>query len=173
MLLALVVSMKYLIFFTSLFLSVHVASANEIVAITEAIHIEDTGIASASMCHENGECSAWRTFYLVEAKAKRIIKGLEMDENITFLFSAHAPNIEDLIIYKNSLVKLAEIKDRAEEIKNIPAKYMMMDWAVPKVKECFENEFSTKNNFDGSMHVGGQKVICFEEVTLNSFLNEK
>ena len=168
----LVVLMKHLILFTFLFLAVQVALANEVVAITEAVHIEDTGITSVSMCRENGKCSAWRTFYLIEAKA-RILKGVEVDENITFLFSAHALNIKDLIIYKNSLVKMVEIKDRAEAIKNIPAKYMMIDWEMPKAKECFENEFSSKNNFDGSMLIGGQKVLCFEEDTLNRFLHEK
>ena len=165
--------MRYVILFSLSLLIIQAASANEIVAITEAVHIEDTGITSASMCHENGECSAWRTFYLFKVKVKRILKGQELDENVSFLYSAHAPNMRDLVIYKNSLVKLVEIKDPVEAIKNIPAKYMMVDWEVPKSKECFKNEFSSGVDFDGSMYLGGQKVICFGEETLNRFLNEK
>ncbi|MEM7359886.1 MAG: hypothetical protein AAF431_12370 [Pseudomonadota bacterium] len=166
--------MKYLILFTLLFLTFQATSANEVVAITEAVRIEDTGISSASICQENGECYTWRTFYLFEVKMKRILKGLETDKTISFLYSAHSLNVSDMmVVFKNSLVRLVEIKDRVEAIKNIPAKYMLFDWEIPQSKECFSNEFSPEVDFDGSMYINGQKIRCFDKEILDRLLYEK
>lgn len=81
--------------------------AEELIAKLDLKFIKDTEKTASVLCYGDEEdCHAWSTFYLYEAKVKKVLSGSLPENKFTVIYGVHAlrkKNIDNVIVRLNKL----------------------------------------------------------------------
>jgi hypothetical protein len=129
--------------------------AEELTAVLDLKFIKDTGITSGVMCYrdEGEDCHTWSTFYLYDAKVRKVISGELSQKKITVIYGRHALLKNNR---KNVVVRLKQLRPDAE------AQYQIIEFGVAKEMVCFESVDSRQ--FSVKLEVADGKFQCIEEL---------
>jgi hypothetical protein len=128
--------------------------AEELAAVLDLKFIKDTGETAEVMCFGEAEedCGTWATFYLFEAKVKKVISGDFPKNKFKVLFGAHA-------------LKVGNFKGVVATLKSLPedheARYQITEWGEEKEMYCFRAEEGEEYNV--KQEPGGPDFRCYEK----------
>jgi len=127
--------------------------AEELVAVVNLKFLKDTGDTAVNICfgeaHE--DCSQWASFYLYEAKVKKVLSGEFPSNKFKVIYGRHALKKKNL---KNVVVSLGELKESNE------ADYVVIERGWPRKMYCFSGEYNESNV---KQITEGEHLKCFEE----------
>ncbi|QYK08982.1 hypothetical protein [Shewanella mangrovisoli] len=112
--------MKNLLIFTFLLLPCFVFAANEIKVQADLEFLLDTEKESGKLCFGETDCSTWSTFYLFNAKVKKVIVGTEPNASFKVIYGRHALLKQDL---NGAVITLREL----DKNNGFGAKYQVVN----------------------------------------------
>jgi hypothetical protein len=140
-------TLTFLLFFAS-----HLY-AEDIVAILDMKFVKDTKETATLLCFGDNEedCAQWATFYLYDAKVKKVLSGELPSKKIKVIYGRHALMPKN---FKNVAVVMTPLQDHKE------AEYQIKEWGELKEMYCFKsNDNQPGNVIDGNQR---QPQTCYE-----------
>lgn len=131
--------------------------AEELVAVLDLYFKKDTGDTAATLCFGEGEegCGQWATFYLYEARIKKVLSGEFNSKKFKVIYGRHALLKKNLKGVVATLIKLPD---------NAHAEYQIIELGELREMYCFSGEYNMPYNV--SEVTEGQQLKCFEEEKL-------
>jgi hypothetical protein len=151
-----VIAMIRVIIFFVLMLS-KLCFAEEIVASLDLKFVKDTGTRAGILCYGEGEndCHNWSTFYLYEAKVKKVLSGELVESHFTVIYGRHALRKNN---HRNIVVRLKKLAEGAE------AQYQILEFSQKVELVCFGSAESKL--FDLKLESGSEELQCLEKEEL-------
>lgn len=131
--------------------------SEELIAKLDLKFIKDTGKTAGVMCYGDNEedCYTWSTFYLYEAKVKRIVSGNLPENKFTVIYGRHALRKND---HKGVVVRLNKLLTDAD------AQYQISEFGKNHDLVCFQSVES--KSFSADLKLGNEKLKCAEKEEL-------
>lgn len=146
--------MNRIIFIVALLFSC-TARAEEIIAVLDLKFLRDTGEVSSTLCFDEGSeeqsCATWATFYLFDARVKKVVSGELKARKFHVWLGVHALKKGNI---KNMVAKLRPLPPEHE------AAYQIIGWGKKRELYCFEAEQSEA--YSASVKLEGENVQCYE-----------
>lgn len=141
------------IFIITLFLSSNV-NAEDLIAVLNLKFIKDTGNPATFICFDEAgeECEPYSTFYLYEAKIKKVLSGEFSSKKFKVIYGRHALVQKNL---KNVVASLSKLEDYQE------AEFQIIEWGEFREMYCFRGKYSQPYNISDVKR--GQRLKCYEE----------
>lgn len=146
---------RVIIFFV--FMLSKLCFAEEIVASLDLKFVKDTGKTAGVLCYGEGEndCHDWSTFYLYQAKVKKVLSGELVEQRFTVIYGHHALRKNN---HRNLVVRLRKLSEGAE------AQYQILEFSQKFELVCFGSPESKL--FDLKLALGSEKLHCLEKEEL-------
>ena len=131
--------------------------AEEIVASLDLKFVKDTGKTAGVLCYDEGEndCHDWSTFYLYEAKVKKVFSGELVEQRFSVIYGHHALRKNN---HSNMVVRLEKLAEGAE------AQYQILEFSQKIKLVCFGS--SESKLFNLKLESGSEKLQCLEKEEL-------
>lgn len=132
-------------------------SAEELIAKLDLKFIKDTGKTATVLCYDDNEkdCHEWSTFYLYEAKVKKVLSGNLPSSKFSVIYGAHAMLANN---HRNVVVSLNKLPAGGD------SQYQIMEFAENLELVCFQS--SDSSLFSEKLELNSQKLKCAEEEEL-------
>lgn len=130
--------------------------AEELIAKLDLKFIRDTGKTAGVLCYGDNEkdCHEWSTFYLYEAKVKKILSGNLPVDKFTVIYGRHALR---KINHSSVIVRLNKLPANGD------AQYQILEFGKNIELVCFQSESSL---FNEKLELDNEKLKCAEEEEL-------
>ena len=127
---------RYLFFL--LFLLSTKAYAEDMVAVVNLKFIKNTGSTASVICYgENStDCSSWASYYLYEAKVKKVLSGKFPSKKIKVIYGRHALLEKN---FKNWVVSLDSVNEREKE--ETGGEYKIIEVGEYRNMYCFSGKY--------------------------------
>lgn len=130
------------------------ALAEDVIAVVDLKFLKDTGEASSTLCfeevNEEKDCATWATFYLFEARVKKVVSGELSSRKFRAWFGVHA-------------LKKGNIKNMVAKLKPLPpereAEYQILAWGEKMELFCFDAK--ENETFNTNIEPEGKKMQCY------------
>ncbi|RYF99091.1 MAG: hypothetical protein EOO07_37225 [Chitinophagaceae bacterium] len=131
--------------------------SDEIIASLDLKFVKDTGETAGVICYseDDADCHEWSTFYLYEAKVKKVFSGELAEKHFTVIYGHHALLKNN---HRNVIVSLKKLTDGAD------ARYQIMEFSQKIELVCFRSAES--RIFNSELELGGEKLHCAEKEEL-------
>ncbi|MGN0921732.1 MAG: hypothetical protein ACI4NJ_08445 [Cellvibrio sp.] len=131
--------------------------SEELIAKLDLKFIKDTGKTAGVMCYGDNEadCHTWATFYLYEAKVKKVVSGSLPENKFTVIYGRHALRKNN---HKGVVVRLNKLLPDAD------AQYQISEFGQNYELVCFQSDES--KNFSAGLELGNEKLKCAEKEEL-------
>ena len=129
--------------------------AEELVAVVNLKFIKDTNKTASEMCYIDGEqtdCHRWSTYYLFEARVKKVLSGKLSSKKIKVIYGRHALLEKDFRNVPVTLEKTLEYDG---------AQYKIKEWGTYREMYCFSGKYNQPSNV--SYVKKGEHMKCYEE----------
>ena len=130
------------------------ALAEEVVAVVDLNFLKDTGEVSSTLCfedvNEEKDCATWATFYLFEARVKKVVSGELSGRKFPVWFGVHALKKGNI---KNMVAKLRPLPPEHE------AEYQIIAWGEKRELFCFDAKES--ETYNTSIEPKGKNMQCY------------
>lgn len=131
------------------------AFADEVVAVVDLKFLKDTGEPASTLCFEddgqNDSCATWSTFYLFEARVKKVVHGEPVSRKFQVWFGRHA-------------LKKGNIRNAVAKLKPLPAgheaSYQVVALGDREEFYCFGTNKHQQHNV--SIEPQGTGMQCYE-----------
>lgn len=131
------------------------ASAEEMIAVLDLKFVRDTGEVASTLCFDEGSeeqnCATWATFYLFDARVKKVVSGELSARKFRVLYGVHA-------------LKKGNIKNMVAKLRPLPreheAAYQIIGWGEKRELYCFEAKQGEAYNT--GVKLEGENVQCYE-----------
>lgn len=131
-----------------------VTLAEEVIAVVDLKFLKETGKVASTLCFEGGDiendCTTWATFYLFEARVKKVVSGEPRARKFHVWFGRHA-------------LRKGNIKNMVAKLKPLPQEnevdYQVIEWGERKELYCFgadENE-----SYNTNIELQGTNMQCY------------
>jgi hypothetical protein len=141
------------IFFVVLLLP-FTAVAEEVIAVVDLKFLKDTGEVSSTLCfeevNEEKHCATWATFYLFEARVKKVVSGNFSERKFRAWFGVHALKKGNI---KNMVAKLRPLPPEHE------AAYQIVAWGQKRELYCFDAK--ENETFNTNIESESTKMQCY------------
>ena len=132
------------------------AVAEEVVAVVDLKFLKDTSEASSTLCfeevNEGNDCATWATFYLFEARVKKVVSGKLSGRKFRVWFGVHALKKGDI---KNMVAKLRPLPPEHE------AEYQIVAWGEKRELFCFEAK--ERETYNTNIEPEGTNMQCYSD----------
>jgi len=131
--------------------------SEELIAELDLKFIKDTGKTADVLCYGDTEvdCHAWSTFYLYEAKVKKVLSGNLPASELTVIYGRHA------LLKKNHssvIVRLNKLPADGD------AQYQILEFGQNLELVCFQSTGSSL--FSEKLELNNEKLKCAEKEEL-------
>lgn len=130
------------------------ALAEDLVAVVDLKFLKDTGEASSTLCfeevNEEKDCATWATFYLFEARVKKVVSRELSGRKFRVWFGIHALKKGNI---KNMVAKLRPLPPEHE------AEYQIVAWGEKKELYCFEAK--ERETYNTNIEPEGTNMQCY------------
>lgn len=131
------------------------ARAEEVIAVVDLKFLRETGEVASTLCFDDGSeeqnCATWATFYLFEARVKKVVFGELKARKFHVWLGVHALKKGNI---KNMVAKLMPLPPEHE------AAYQIIGWGDKRELYCFEAKQGEAYNT--SIKLEGENVQCYE-----------
>jgi hypothetical protein len=148
--------MKKIIVILAVLLS-NYCRAEELIAKLDLKFIKDTGKTAGVMCYGDNEedCHEWSTFYLYEAKVKKVLSGNFSENKFTVIYGRHALRKNN---HKSVIVRLNKLPADGD------AQYQILEFGQNLELVCFQSPESSL--FNEKLELKNEKLKCAEKEEL-------
>jgi len=131
--------------------------AEEVIAKVDLKFIKDTEKTAGVLCIGDNEedCHEWSTFYLYEAKVKKVLSGNLVENRFTVIYGRHALRKNN---HSSVIVRLIKLPDDGD------AQYQILEFGQNLELVCFESPES--NLFSEPLELNNEKLKCAEKEEL-------
>ena len=131
--------------------------SEELIVELDLKFIKDTGKTADVMCYGENEvdCHTWSTFYLYEAKVKKVVSGDLPENKFTVIYGRHALRKNN---HKGVIVRLNKLLPDAD------AQYQISEFGQNLELVCFQSAES--RNFSADLELYNEKLKCAEKEEL-------
>lgn len=137
------------------------ASAEEIIAVVDLKFVRDTGEVASTLCFDNGSeeqnCGTWATFYLFDARVKKVVSGELKARRFHVWLGIHALKKGNI---KNMVAKLRPLPPEHE------AAYQIIGWGEKRELYCFEAK--ENETYNTNIKSEGANMQCYGDEANNS-----
>lgn len=146
---------KIIVIFAALFSNY--CLAEEIIAKLDLKFIKDTGKTAGVLCYGDNEedCHEWSTFYLYEAKVKKILSGNLPVNKFTVIYGRHALRKNN---HSSVIVRLNKLSADGD------AQYQILELGQSFELVCFHSPESSL--FSDQLELNNEKLKCAEKEEL-------
>lgn len=125
--------------------------AEELIAKLDLKFIKDTGMKAGVLCYGDNEedCHKWSTFYLYEAKVKKVLSGNLPENNFTVIYGRHALLKNN---HKSLIVRLNKLPSDGD------AQYQILEFGQNLELVCFQS--SESSLFNEKLELNNEKLKC-------------
>lgn len=128
--------------------------SEELIAKLDLKFIKDTGKTAGVLCYGDNEddCHEWSTFYLYEAKVKKVLSGNLPIKKFTVIYGRHALRKNN---HSNVIVRLNKLP------ANEDAQYQILEFGQNFELVCFQSPESSL--FSEPLELNNEKLKCAEK----------
>ena len=131
------------------------AFSEEVIAVVDLKFLKDTGETASTLCYEeegqSSNCTTWATFYLFEARVKKVVHGEPIGRKFLVWFGRHALMEGNI---RNVVAKLKPLPAEHE------ANYKIVALGDREELYCFSTNEDQKHNL--TIEPDGIGMQCYE-----------
>lgn len=131
--------------------------AEELIVTLDLKFIKDTGKVAGVLCYGDNEedCHEWSTFYLYEAKVKKVLNGNLPENKFTVIYGRHALLKNN---HKSVIVRLNKLPADGD------AQYQILEFGQNLELVCFQSPESSI--FSEQLELNNEELKCAEKEEL-------
>ena len=126
--------------------------AEEVIAVLNLKFIKNTGKTATTICYDESTCHSWASFYLYEAKVKKVLAGQLSTKRFKVIYGRHALKEKNL---KRVVASLKKLEEGAE------ADYQIVERGNKLEMYCFSGEYNMPYNVNDVTE--GKQLKCFQD----------